>query len=36
VNRENTPLHYAAFQGHVDACKILLLAGSDTDSCDKL
>lgn len=27
----NTPLHYAAYQGHVQICKTLVSIGSKTD-----
>lgn len=29
-----TPLHYAAFEGHVDVCDALLEAGAKVDEAD--
>lgn len=28
----NTPLHYAAYNGHVEACEVLLASGADVDA----
>ena len=32
----NSPLHYAAYSGHLDTVKLLVLRGADLSLCDEV